>query len=136
MVRARRNGLRLLLQGSRGSCGIIAGCDEETIREARRVRKAFGGGMRQAGMIAAASLYAFEHHVERLAEDHERAKRLAAGLDAAGYLVEAPETNIVLVHVEDAGQFLRALASEGVLVTPRSKGAVRLCTHLTSATRR
>jgi threonine aldolase len=108
---------------------LLAG-DEETIREARRVRKAFGGGMRQAGMIAAASLYAFEHHVERLAEDHERAKRLAAGLDAAGYRVEAPETNIVLVHVEDAGQFLRALASEGVLVTPQSKGVVRLCTHL------
>src|SRR5215210_6085300 len=60
---------------------LLAG-DEETIREARRIRKAFGGGMRQAGVIAAASLYAFEHHVERLAEDHERAKRLAAGLEA------------------------------------------------------
>ena len=108
---------------------LLAG-DEETIREARRARKAFGGGMRQAGVIAAASLYAFEHHVERLAEDHERAKRLAAGLDAAGYRVEPPETNIVLVQVEDAGEFLRALAGEGVLATPRSKGAVRLCTHL------
>jgi threonine aldolase len=108
---------------------LLAG-DEETIYEARRVRKAFGGGMRQAGVIAAASLYAFEHHVERLAEDHERAKRLAAGLFAAGYRVESPETNIVLVHVKDAGQFLRALAGEGVLATPRSKGAVRLCTHL------
>lgn len=108
---------------------LLAG-DEETIREARRARKAFGGGMRQAGVIAAASLYAFEHHVERLAEDHERAKRLAAGLDAAGYRVEQPETNIVLVHVEDAGEFLRALAGEGVLATPRSKSTVRLCTHL------
>ena len=108
---------------------LLAG-DKETIREARRVRKAFGGGMRQAGVIAAASLYAFEHHLERLAEDHERAKRLAAGLDAAGHRVEPPETNIVLVHVEDAGQFLHGLASEGVLATPRSKGAVRLCTHL------
>ena len=108
---------------------LLAG-DEETIREARRARKAFGGGMRQAGVIAAASLYAFEYHLERLAEDHERARRLAAGLDAAGYRVEPPETNIVLVHVEDAGEFLRALAGEGVLATPRSKGAVRLCTHL------
>jgi threonine aldolase len=89
-----------------------------------------GGGMRQAGVIAAASLYAFEYHLERLAEDHERARRLAAGLAAAGYRVEPPETNIVLVHVEDAGEFLRALAGEGVLATPRSKGAVRLCTHL------
>src|SRR5919202_1347268 len=49
---------------------LLAG-DEETIREARRARKAFGGGMRQAGVIAAASLYAFEHHVDRLREDHE-----------------------------------------------------------------
>jgi threonine aldolase len=108
---------------------LLAG-DEETIREARRVRKAFGGGMRQAGVIAAASLYAFEHHVERLAEDHERAKRLAAGLVEAGYRVEPPETNIVLVHAEDAGEFLRALAGEGVLVTPRNADTVRLCTHL------
>jgi threonine aldolase len=108
---------------------LLAG-DEDTIREARRARKTFGGGMRQAGVIAAASLYAFEHHLERLAKDHERARRLAAGLDAAGYRVEPPETNIVLVHVEDAGEFLRALADEGVLATPRSKGAVRLCTHL------
>jgi len=108
---------------------LLAG-DEETIREARRIRKAFGGGMRQAGVIAAASLYAFEHHVERLAEDHERAKRLAAGLDGAGYRVEPPETNIVLVHVEDADEFLQALAAEGVLATPRGKSAIRLCTHL------
>jgi threonine aldolase len=108
---------------------LLAG-DEETIREARRVRKAFGGGMRQAGVIAAASLYAFEHHVERLAEDHERAKRLAAGLDGAGYRVEPPETNIVLVHVEEADEFLRALAGEGVLATPRGKSTIRLCTHL------
>jgi threonine aldolase len=108
---------------------LLAG-DEETIWEARRARKVFGGGMRQAGVIAAASLYAFERHVERLPEDHERAKRLAIGLDAAGYRVEPPETNIVLVDVGDAGRFLRALASEGVLATPRSKGTVRLCTHL------
>src|SRR5215204_7697382 len=66
---------------------LLAG-DEETIREARRARKAFGGGMRQAGVIAAASLYAFEHHVERLVEDHERARKLAEGLAKAGYAVE------------------------------------------------
>ncbi len=103
---------------------------EEVIYEARRARKAFGGGMRQAGVIAAASLYAFEHHVERLAEDHERAKRLAAGLQSAGYAVEPPETNIVLVGVGDAEGFLAALAREGVLATPAKAGYVRLCTHL------
>jgi threonine aldolase len=108
---------------------LLAG-SEEVIYEARRARKAFGGGMRQAGVIAAASLYAFEHHVERLAEDHERAKRLAAGLQSAGYAVEPPETNIVLVGVGDAEGFLAALAREGVLATPAKAGYVRLCTHL------
>ena len=108
---------------------LLAG-DEGTIREARRVRKAFGGGMRQAGVIAAASLYAFEHNVERLAEDHERARRLAAGLTGAGYEVEPPETNIVIVEVGETEEFLKALAAEGVLATPWSRSAIRLCTHL------
>ena len=108
---------------------LLAG-GEEDIHEARRARKAFGGGMRQAGVIAAASLHAFEHHVERLAEDHERAKRLAAGLQSAGYDVEPPETNIMLVGVGDAEGFLAALAREGVLATPAKAGYVRLCTHL------
>jgi threonine aldolase len=108
---------------------LLAG-DGETIREARRARKAFGGGMRQAGVIAAGSLYAFEHHTERLAEDHERAKKLADGLREAGYQVDPPETNIVLVEVEKPGAFLQALAREGVLATPGKAGFVRLCTHL------
>ena len=94
------------------------------------MRKAFGGGMRQAGVIAAASLYAFEHHIGRLAEDHERARGLAAGLTGAGYRVEPPETNIVLVRVEKPREFLQALAREGVLATPGKVGHVRLCTHL------
>jgi threonine aldolase len=108
---------------------LLAG-SEETIGEARRARKAFGGGMRQAGVIAAGSLYAFEHHTERLAEDHERAKRLAGGLRDAGYSAEPPETNIVLVEVGEADRFLGALAREGVLATPMSASSVRLCTHL------
>lgn len=108
---------------------LLAG-DEEVIREARRARKAFGGGMRQAGIIAAASLYAFEHHQTRLTEDHERARKLAEGLARAGYDVEPPETNIVLVGVEDAEEFLEALKREGVLATPRTATSIRLCTHL------
>jgi threonine aldolase len=108
---------------------LLAG-DEETIREARRARKAFGGGMRQAGVIAAASLYAFEHHTERLNDDHERAKKLAAGLREAGCAVDPPETNIVLVEVERPEEFLQALAREGVLATPGKAGFIRLCTHL------
>src|SRR3712207_3355862 len=108
---------------------LLAG-DEETIGEARRARKAFGGGMRQAGVIAAGSLYAFEHHAQRLTEDHERAEKLANGLRDAGYGVEPPENNIVVVEVKEPHLFLRALAREGVLATPLTAGSVRFRTHL------
>jgi threonine aldolase len=86
--------------------------------------------MRQAGIIAAASLYAFEHNTERLSEDHGRAQNLAAGLREAGYEAREPDTNLVLVAVEDPPGFLQALAREGVLATPGKPGFVRLCTHL------
>jgi threonine aldolase len=86
--------------------------------------------MRQAGIIAAASLYAFENHVDRLAEDHAQARNLASGLREAGYKVHDPETNLVLVAVEDPSEFLQAFAREGVLATPGKPGYVRLCTHL------
>ena len=108
---------------------LLAGT-EEAIHEARRARKAFGGGMRQAGVIAAASLYAFEQHQERLAEDHERARTLANRLREVGYEVDLPQTNLVLVEVDDPERFLQALAREGVLATPGKPGYVRLCTHL------
>jgi threonine aldolase len=108
---------------------LLAG-DEKTISEARRARKAFGGGMRQAGIIAAASLYAFENNIERLSEDNARARNLAAGLREAGYDAREPDTNLVLVAVDDPPEFLRALAREGVLATPGKPGFVRLCTHL------
>jgi threonine aldolase len=85
--------------------------------------------MRQAGVIAAASLYAFEHHVERLVEDHERARKLAEGLAKAGYAVEMPETNIVLVEVGNPEKFLAELAEEGVLATPHTASTIRCVTH-------
>ena len=108
---------------------LLAG-DGETISEGRRARKAFGGGMRQAGIIAAASLYAFENNAGRLSEDHERAHNLAAGLREAGYDAREPDTNLVLVAVDDPPEFLRALAREGVLATLGKPGFVRLCTNL------
>jgi threonine aldolase len=113
---------------------LLAG-DEETVTEARRARKAFGGGMRQAGIIAAGSLYAFQNNIERLSEDHARARNLAAGLREAGYDAREPDTNLVLVAVEDPPEFLRALAREGVLATPGKPGFVRLCTHLDAGDR-
>lgn len=108
---------------------LLAG-PEDAINEARRARKAFGGGMRQAGVIAAASLYAFQNHVVRLAEDHERARTLAHRLREIGYEAQEPETNLVLVAVDRPEEFLGALAREGVLATPGKPGHVRLCTHL------
>ena len=108
---------------------LLAG-DEASIHEARRARKAFGGGMRQAGIIAAASLYGFENNVERLAEDHARAKTLATGLQTAGFTVEPPETNIVLAESNDPVSLLKALKNAGVLATMGRPGTVRLCTHL------
>ena len=108
---------------------LLAG-DERTISEARRARKAFGGGMRQAGIIAAAALYAFENNVERLSEDNERARNLASELREAGYDAREPDTNLVLVAVDDPPEFLQSLSREGVLATPGKPGFVRLCTHL------
>jgi threonine aldolase len=108
---------------------LLAG-SEETIREARRARKALGGGMRQAGVIAAGSLYAFESNIGRLAEDHARAGRLAEGLGEAGYEVVPPQTNIVLVESERPEALISSLKREGVLATPGGSGYVRLCTHL------
>jgi threonine aldolase len=104
------------------------------IREARRLRKRLGGGMRQVGILAAGALHALEHHVERLAEDHAHARRLAAGLaEMPG--VKAPpapvETNIVLVDfVQPASEVVARLAAQRVLVNATGPHSVRLVTHL------
>jgi threonine aldolase len=101
------------------------------IGRARRLRKMLGGGMRQAGVVAAAGLYALEHHVERLADDHARARQLAAALARVdGLQVEPPETNMVWVQ-GDAGlldALLRHLAAHGVLALPGRP--LRLVLHL------
>jgi threonine aldolase len=110
----------------------------EFIEEARRVRKALGGGMRQAGILAAAGLYALEHHVERLAEDHENARILAQGLAEIPCLsVTPPETNIVMVEIlrgPTAAELAERLKRRGVLVAPAGAGTearkLRLVTHL------
>ncbi len=101
------------------------------ITSARRWRKVLGGGMRQAGVLAAAGLYALEHHVNRLAEDHANAAWLAAQLSGLpGLTVEAPDTNMVWVHVahDQRAKLAQALASNGILTTGTS--VLRLVTHL------
>ena len=106
----------------------------ELIARARRVRKMAGGAMRQAGMLAAAASYALDHHVERLAEDHALAQRLADGFAGVpGLQVEAPQTNIVFVDLVGAARdqskgLLEHLAAQGVLATGLYR--LRFATHL------
>ncbi len=122
-----------LSKGLGAPVGSMLAGDEEFIERARRVRKLLGGGMRQAGVIAAPGLLALENR-HRLSEDHENARRLAAGFDEiAGLSVSEPETNIVLIDCEErghtAGEFLEACESEGVLGVAFGEYVVRFCTH-------
>jgi threonine aldolase len=113
---------------------ILAG-PANLIRDARRARKRWGGGMRQVGVLAAACSHALDHHVARLAEDHARAKRLAEGFaKAPGVRVTAPETNIVLVDLDpplpDARSLVSALEGRGVRLVPFGPRRVRAIAHL------
>ena len=115
---------------------LIAGSAERMAR-ARVEKHRFGGAMRQAGIVAAAGLYALDHNVERLADDHARARRLAEGLSARGVPVDAAavETNFVLVDVGALGlekpEALARLAAEGVgLSGTVGPGRLRAVTHL------
>ncbi|OUL98932.1 low-specificity L-threonine aldolase [Variovorax sp. JS1663] len=104
------------------------------IARAHRIRKMAGGGMRQAGLLAAAASYALDHHVDRLADDHALAKRLAQGLEGIeGLTVEAPHTNIVFVDLTGAAQsrsaeLLAQLNAQGILATGLYR--LRFVTHL------
>ena len=109
----------------------------EAIRKARRLRKLFGGGMRQTGIIAAAALYALDHHVERLQEDHDHAKILAdAFANTDGFELESGpvETNLVWVTVDSslapAAEVAAYLKSHGILVSVLGPQVLRACTHL------
>jgi threonine aldolase len=117
--------------------GALVAGSEELMARARTFKHRFGGAMRQAGIVAAAGVYALDHHVERLAEDHARARRLAEGLHAAGVPVdvEQVETNFVQVDVGSLGldeaEALERLARNGVglSMTPHP-GVLRALTHL------
>lgn len=101
------------------------------IAKARRVRKMAGGTMRQAGVLAAAAQHALDHHIERLADDHARARRLGAGLQGlAGVNVQMPQTNMVFIDLprERAAAVVASLRERGVLATGLYQ--LRLVTHL------
>lgn len=110
---------------------------KDLIDLARRHRKLFGGGMRQAGIIAAGALYALRHHVDRLKEDHEHAQQLAAAIADTPGLTLRPEqvdTNIVVFEVSPdmgtSGYFCSRLAERGVLMIPFGPQLIRAVTHL------
>jgi threonine aldolase len=121
-----------LSKGLGAPVGSLLVGSRELIDRAHRFRKMFGGGMRQAGILAAAGLYALEHHVKRLADDHSNARRLALGLaEIRGVrLVREPETNMVLFRVPDVGEFVTRSRSCGVLINPIDRETLRAVTHL------
>lgn len=107
----------------------------ELIARAHRWRKMAGGGMRQAGVLAAAVLHALDHHVDRLAQDHAHARQLAEGLmDLSGVTVQPPQTNILFVDLapEKAAGAVERLRQAGILCTGLYK--LRLVTHLDVST--
>jgi threonine aldolase len=121
---------------SKGLGAPLGGClagTEDFIAQAWRWKQMLGGSMRQSGIVAAGALYALDHNVERLADDHARARRLAEGLAALPGVELDPalvETNIVVFGVSDAGEFCRRLEVEGVRMGALDERTVRAVTHL------
>jgi len=115
-----------------GSCLIGS---SELISRARKIRKVMGGGMRQAGILAAAGIYALDHHVERLKEDNQRAKLIGACLAGLPYIkdVKPVKTNIVIFYVKEphtAESLIKVLGKNGVRAVTIGPGAIRFVTHL------
>ena len=126
-----------LSKGLGAPVGSVLLGSSEFVRRALRARKSLGGGMRQAGIIAAGGLFALRHNIPRLAEDHRRARLLAARLaGAAGLAVDpgAVETNMVFADTRPsglrAGEVVRRLAARGVLCLDEAPHLVRFVTHL------
>jgi threonine aldolase len=124
-----------LSKGLGAPVGSVLLSDKKTIKKANKIRKVLGGGMRQAGFLAAAGIYALDHHVSRLADDHQHAKVLADALNSASFVssVMPVETNIVLFDVRPnlkADQVVKALESKGVLCNTTSPKTIRFVTHL------
>jgi threonine aldolase len=121
--------------------GALVAGSRERMAKARRLKHLFGGAMRQAGIVAAAGVYALDHHVERLADDHANARRLAEGLVEAEMPVdlEQVETNFVLLDVGSLGlqadDAIARLRAEGVLLSfAARKDVLRAVTHLDVST--
>jgi threonine aldolase len=128
-----------LSKGLGAPVGSVIAASADFIKRARRYRKMFGGSMRQAGILAAAGIYALEHNVERLAEDHQHAKLLAERISTAKGMRINPqdvETNIVFIRLDpakarlDAYALMRGMHQRGVLAIAQNPTSMRLVTHL------
>lgn len=118
-----------LSKGLGAPVGSVLCGSEQLIGKARRLRKMVGGGMRQAGVLAAAGLYALDHNVERLADDHANAQLLADGLREAGFIVEPVQTNMVYVQMGDKAEAIKAFAGErGIKLSAAAR--LRMVTHM------
>lgn len=116
--------------------GSVLVGDAELIHNAIRVRKVLGGGMRQAGFLAAAGIYALDHNIKRLAQDHQKAKELGEALDSLDFIkkVEPLETNIVIFEIDESklkmDDFMAKLAAYQISIIGMGQGKLRMVTHL------
>ncbi len=124
-----------LSKGLGAPVGSILLGSKEHIAKALRIRKLFGGAMRQVGFLAAAGIYALDNHVARLADDHQKAKEIGVVLESLTYVtkVETIETNIVIFYVDEAigdANFINKMKEKNILLTPMGEGKIRIVTHL------
>jgi len=119
-----------LSKGLGAPVGSLLCGSSDMIYKARRIRKMLGGGMRQAGFLAAAGSYALANHLQRLEEDHRRARSLAQGLRDLGIDAPPPATNMVYFHLEDAALAAEEVGRSGIQVIAVGPTTIRAVTHL------
>jgi len=124
-----------LSKGLGAPIGSILLGSKEDISKALRIRKLFGGAMRQVGFLAAAGIYALDNHINRLEEDHQKAKEIGAVLESVSYVtkLETIETNIVIFYVDEkigVAKFIQKMKDKNILLTPMGEGRIRIVTHL------
>jgi threonine aldolase len=124
-----------LSKGLGAPIGSVLLGSKKDIKRALRIRKIFGGGMRQSGYLAAAGLYALQNNITRLEIDHRRAKELGVLLDRMPWVanVEPVETNILIFGLQpsvDEKFFMEKLKQKGILISAMGQGKLRIVTHL------
>ncbi len=124
-----------LSKGLGSPMGSVLIGNKDIMKNAIRVRKVLGGGMRQVGFMAAAGIYALDNQVERLADDHRRAKEIAQTLEEQTYTgeIEPVETNIIIFYLKDVSKvdsFMKKLAKKDIRISTMGQGKLRIVTHL------